>query len=107
MRRRSRWLQMITLALVLSVPGTALADDTKRTSRDTSEAPSAGAIVTSEDKALGLGKRSETTRASGYRDDDESSNDKASTIINPRQSNGDESSANRVPSETEGPTIRR
>ena len=58
------WMEIAALASALGLTGTAVAVDTATPSTDdsssasspTMEAPSAGAIVTPEDKAMGLGK---------------------------------------------------
>jgi hypothetical protein len=65
------WMQILTLTSTLALGGIAAADDTKATSPDigASDSPSAGAIVTPEDKALGMGKGNEGKSDRGYRDD--------------------------------------
>lgn len=101
------WIQILTLTSALAVTGTAAADDMKPTRPDSrngvADTPSAGAIVTPEDKALGMGKDHEGKSRSGERDADESPNDNASSdeglTVDPGRSNDDASSVNPGPSD--------
>jgi hypothetical protein len=56
----THWIRIATLASALGLAGTAIAQGTDRAPRGNDrsavESPSAGAIVTPEDKALGMGK---------------------------------------------------
>ena len=107
------WIQILALTSALSLTGTAAADDMKPTSPDSRDGvrdtPSAGAIVTPEDKALGMGKHNEGNESSD-RDADESSNDNASSdegmTVNPGRSDDDKSSVNPGPSNDDNAIAR-
>lgn len=85
--KATQWMKIAALACAVGVTGTAMAHDTDRTTdTDTRavssygmDAPSAGAIVTPEDKALGLGKdREQAARLSGGANEASTANDNAS-----------------------------
>ena len=107
------WIQILTLTSALALTGTTAADDMKATSPDTRdgarETPSAGAIVTPEDKAVGMGKDNERKSRSGDRDD-EASNDNASSdeglSVDPGRSHDEESSVNPGPSNDDDSIVR-
>src|SRR5437868_1519445 len=103
------WMHVVALASAMGFAGTAAAidtnattgaDDRSGTSSSAMETPSAGAIVTPEDRAMGLGKDNGQARdrigdvdnhASTLKD--ETSNDEELSV-NPGSSNDEELSVN-------------
>ena len=98
------WMQIAALTSALGLTGAAIAQNTEGTTSSSDrgtimnpgmDAPSSGAIVTPEDKALGMGQDKErngdTNEDSSWSDDDELS-------VNPEPSTDDESSVNPGPS---------
>ena len=109
------WMQVVALASSLGLTGVAVAVDTNgatstedrsSTANPGMDAPSSGAIVTPEDKALGLGKdnaragnRSGDAINPGPSKDEESTvNPDGKSIINPGPSKDEESTVNPGPS---------
>ena len=100
------WMQIAALTSALGLTGAAVAQNTEgttstqdraSTSSSVIDTPSAGAIVTPEDKALGMGQ---DKARSGVPKDNESSVDPGrssddESILKPGSSNDDESSVNR------------
>ena len=96
------WMQIAALTSTLGLTGAAIAQNTEGTtsggdptSRASPDTPSAGAIVTPEDKALGMGQDNER---SGVRNGDANENESTSndddSSINPESSGDDEMSVN-------------
>ena len=97
------WVQIAALTSTLGLTGAAIAQNTEGTtsteytaseltsSRDT---PSSGAIVTPEDKALGMGQNNEQAgnRNGDLNDDTSNTLNNGDLSINPGTSNDDESS---------------
>ena len=93
------WMQAVALASVLGLTGTAIANDTDRTTSSDDrwtygmDTPSSGAIVTPEDKAAGMGEDNEHARNRNGDGDDHAapSNENPSNdeqlIVNPGPSN--------------------
>ena len=98
------WMQVAALASVLGLTGTAIANDTDRTTRSDDrsggstygmDTPSSGAIVTPEDKAAGMGADNEHARnRNGDGDDD-------AATSNENTSNDEQLSVNPGPSTDE------
>jgi hypothetical protein len=110
------WMQIAALTAALGLTGAAIAQNTEGTTstddrastRSSSDTPSAGAIVTPEDKALGMGQKKQrhgegNERASPPNDDELSVNPGASRdaamSVNPGPSSDDESSIKPGPSD--------
>jgi hypothetical protein len=78
--KATHWMQIAALTAAMGLTGTAMAQrvgqatgDDARSGVSANEAPLAGAIVTPEDKALGMGKHDVTTPSrNGTREDDAS-----------------------------------
>src|SRR3954447_12304043 len=82
------WMQVVALASALALTGTAVAADTdgststadrSGTSSPAIDTPSSGAIVTPEDKAMGLGKAQAGNRNDDVRGDTSTMNDDTSS----------------------------
>ena len=100
------WMQIAALTSALGLTGTAIAQNTEGTTSSEERAgastsgvdtPSAGAIVTPEDKALGMGQDNERRGVPGDADDE--------SIVHPGPSNDDESTVNPGPSNDEESTV--
>ena len=113
------WMQIAALSFALGLTGAAIAQNTEGTtssedrasiSNSAMDAPSAGAIVTPEDKALGMGQDKKRRGLPGDADDDEMSVYPGLTgdeelNINPGQSNDEESSVNPESPTTDGSNV--
>ena len=108
------WMQIAALTSTLGLTGAAIAQNTEGTtsSGDTTsrtspgmDTPSAGAIVTPEDKALGMGKDNARggVRNGDANENESTSNDEDSS--NPKSSGDDEMSVNPGPSDDEESSV--
>ena len=109
------WIEVAVLASALGLTGTAVAqtsatgtssDDRSSASSYGMDAPSSGAIVTPEDRALGMGQ--DNARAgdrSEYRNDDRSTSNDSALSVNPGPSSDEELSVNPGPSNDEGLSV--
>ena len=114
-----QWMRIAALASALGLTGTAVAHDTTpATGTDDRsvagfgmDTPSSGAIVTPEDKALGMGRHGEQARnRNGERNDDTSSPDDDTTdarsSVAPGRSNDERSWVNPGPSNDDASSVR-
>lgn len=109
----TRWTQVAAMAAALGLTGVAIAQNTEGTtnprdrasvSSSSIDTPSSGAIVTPEDKALGMGH--DDARAGTRNGDEDASTSNADALsVNPPASNDDALSVNPPPTNDEDSSI--